>query len=40
MNELAKVVAGEADLPYTLGKEQEIGETVKRLTRALTGRRV
>ncbi len=40
INELAKVVAGEADLPYTLEKEQEIGETVKRLTRALTGRRV
>ncbi len=40
INELAKVVAGEADLPYTPGKEQEIGETIKRLTRALTGRRV
>ncbi len=39
INELARVVAGGADLPYAPGKEREVGETVKRLIRALTGRR-
>ncbi len=39
ISELAKVISGGADLPYKPEKEQEIGETVKRLTRALTGRR-
>jgi septum site-determining protein MinD len=39
INELAKVVAGEADLPYAPSAEREVDETVKRLTRALTGRR-
>ncbi len=39
INELAKVVAGEADLPYVPAAEQEVNETIRRLTRALTGRR-
>ena len=39
INELAKVVAGEADLPYTPSAKHEIDETIRRLTRALTGRR-
>jgi septum site-determining protein MinD len=40
INELAKVIAGEADLPYAPWEEREVGETAKRLIRALTGRRV
>jgi septum site-determining protein MinD len=40
ISELAKVIAGEADLPYAPWEEREIGETTKRLIRALTGRRV
>lgn len=39
INELAKVVAGEADLPYVPHEEHESRETTKRLIRALTGRR-
>lgn len=39
INELAKVVTGESDLPYTPSAEHEIDETIRRLTRALTGRR-
>lgn len=39
INELAKVIAGETDLPYTPWGEREVGETTKRLIRALTGRR-
>lgn len=39
INELAKVVAGEADLPYTPSAKDEVDETIRRLTRALTGRR-
>jgi len=39
INELAKIVAGESDLPYAPWEEDEIGETTKRLIRALTGRR-
>jgi septum site-determining protein MinD len=38
INELAKLIAGETDLPYTPWEEREIGETTKRLIRALTGR--
>ena len=40
INELAKIVAGESDLSYAPWEEDEIGETTKRLIRALTGRRV
>jgi septum site-determining protein MinD len=39
INELAKVMVGEADLPYVPAEEHEVNETVKRLVRALTGRR-
>ena len=39
INELAKVVAGEADLPYVPYEERAVVETTKRLIRALTGRR-
>ncbi len=39
INELAKVVAGEADLPYNPYDEREIRSTVQQLIRALTGRR-
>jgi septum site-determining protein MinD len=39
INELAKIIAGEADLPYIPTEEREIEETTKRLIRALTGRR-
>ncbi len=40
INELAKVIIGEASLPYIPWEDREIGETAKRLIRALTGRRV
>lgn len=39
INELAKVVAGEADLPYVPAEEGVVKETTSRLIRALTGRR-
>ncbi|TES83685.1 MAG: hypothetical protein E3J91_01785 [Hadesarchaea archaeon] len=38
--ELAKVVAGEADLPYVPHENRAVEETTNRLIRALTGRRV
>ncbi len=38
INELAKVVSGEADLPYTPYEEQAVKETTSKLIRALTGR--
>ncbi len=37
--ELAKIVTGESDLPYELYEEGEVDLTVKRLSRALVGRR-
>jgi MinD-like ATPase involved in chromosome partitioning or flagellar assembly len=40
INELAKVIVGEADLPYIPFKPQEVRETTKRLIRALTGRQI
>jgi septum site-determining protein MinD len=40
INELAKVVAGEGDLPYIPFRPQEVRETTKRLIRAFTGRQV
>jgi septum site-determining protein MinD len=40
INDLAKVIVGEKDLPYVPFKPQEIRETTKRLIRALTGRQV
>ena len=40
INELAKVVIGEVGLPYTPSAKNEVDETIRRLTRALTGRRV
>ncbi len=40
INELAKLVAGEADLPYVPYEEPAIRETTSRLIRALTGRSV
>ena len=40
INQLAKVMAGEADLPYIPAKDKEVRETTKRLIQALTGRRV
>jgi len=40
INELAKVVAGEADLPYVPYEDRAVEETTNRLIRALTGRRV
>jgi len=39
INELAKVVAGEADLPYVPYEDRAVEETTNRLIRALTGRR-
>ncbi len=39
INELAKVVTGEADLTYVPHEERAVVETTKRLIRALTGRR-
>jgi len=39
INELAKVVVGEADLPYAPSAKDEVDETIRRLMRALTGRR-
>lgn len=39
INELARVVTGKAGLPYAPSAKQEIDETIRRLTRALTGRR-
>jgi septum site-determining protein MinD len=39
INDLAKVVAGEADLPYVPYEEREYQSTVDRLVRALSGRR-
>jgi septum site-determining protein MinD len=38
INELAKVIVGEADLPYVPTEDQEVRETTKRLIRALTAR--
>ena len=40
INELAKVIMGEADLPYAPAEDQEVRETTKRLIRALTGRQI
>jgi septum site-determining protein MinD len=40
INELAKVIAGEADLPYAPFRAREVRETTKRLIRALTGRQI
>lgn len=40
INDLAKVIIGEKDLPYVPFKPQEIRETTKRLIRALTGRQI
>jgi len=40
INELAKVITGEADLPYVPAENQEVRETTKRLIRALTGRQI
>ncbi len=40
VNELAKIIAGEADLPYVPYEEPAVKETTSRLIRALTGRRV
>jgi MinD-like ATPase involved in chromosome partitioning or flagellar assembly len=40
INDLAKVVIGEACLPYTPSAKNDIDETIRRLTRALTGQRV
>ncbi len=40
INELAKLIAGEADLPYVPYEESALKETTDRLIRALTGRRV
>ncbi len=40
INELAKVITGEADLPYVPAEDQEVRETTKRLIRALTGRQI
>lgn len=37
---LAKVITGEANLPYAPFEEREIAETTAMLVRALTGRRV
>ena len=39
INELAKFVAGEADLPYASRGESDVKETTRRLIQALTGRR-
>ena len=40
VNELAKIIAGEADLPYVPYEEPAVKETTSKLIRALTGRRV
>lgn len=40
INELAKIITGEADLVYVPFEEREIQETSKRLLRALTGKRI
>lgn len=40
IDELAKLVVGEAELPYKPFEERAIAGTTKRLVRALTGRRV
>jgi hypothetical protein len=40
INELAKIVAGEADLLYIPYEEPTVKETAARLIRALTGRRI
>jgi septum site-determining protein MinD len=40
ISELAKIIAGEADLPYAPMEEREVDQTIKRLTRALLGRRI
>ncbi len=37
--ELSKVITGESELPYEPYEEKEIDRTIKRLSRALTGRR-
>lgn len=37
--ELARIVTGEADLPYEPYEEAEVDRTVERLSRAITGRR-
>lgn len=39
INELAKFVAGEADLPYSPQEARDVKETTNRLIQALTGRR-
>ncbi|MDI6642602.1 MAG: cell division ATPase MinD [Candidatus Hodarchaeaceae archaeon] len=39
INELAKVIVGERDLPYVPYEERAVKETTSRLVRALTGRR-
>lgn len=39
INELAKFVAGEADLPYAPQEARDVKETTRRLIQALTGRR-
>ncbi|MBS3815279.1 MAG: cell division ATPase MinD [Hadesarchaea archaeon] len=39
IHDLAKVLVGESKLPYNPYEESEIDETVKRLSRALTGQR-
>ena len=38
IDELAKVVVGEAELPYKPYEDQAVAETTERLVRALTGR--
>lgn len=40
IDELAKVVAGEVELPYKPYEERAIAKTTERLVRALTARRV
>lgn len=40
INRLAKVIAGEADLPYVPAERREVRATTERLIRALTGRQV
>jgi len=39
INGLAKIIAGGGALPYAPSAEDEVSETIQRLTRALTGRR-
>lgn len=38
LNDLAKVIVGEADLPYVPQDKQAVAETTQRLVRALIGR--